>query len=78
VETETLQGNVLVALSDYPPVRDALLSGCHSTQALPVSASALLASGLLAEIPSGTKTYMSTWGEDRSVGTMTISEGKLN
>jgi hypothetical protein len=30
LHTETLQGNVLVALSDFPPVRQALLSSCRS------------------------------------------------
>ena len=77
VETATLQGNVLVALSNDPPVRQALLSGCQSTQGFPAPTSALLSSGLLVEIPSGTKMHMPSWGEDRQVGTMTISEGKL-
>ena len=77
LQTETLQGNVLVALSNDPRVRQALLSGCRSTQALPASTSPFVASGLLAEIPSGTKMVMPSWGDDRAVGTMTISEGRL-
>jgi hypothetical protein len=48
LQTDTLQGNVLVALSDDPPVRQALLSGCRSTPATPPSVSALLMSGQLA------------------------------
>jgi hypothetical protein len=77
-KTETLQGDVLVALSGDPRVKEALLSGCGSTKALPPSASTLLASGLLAQVPSGTKMKMPSWDGNRYVGTMTISEGKLN
>ena len=77
LERETLEGNVLVALSDNPSVRQALISGCQSTGSLPVSVSTLLASGLLAEVPSGTKMNMTSMGGDSEVGTTTVSEGRL-
>jgi hypothetical protein len=79
IETETqLQGSALVARSDDPAVRQALLSNCPSTQATPpASAAAFFAAGLLAEIPSGTKMNMPSWGDDPAVGTMTIAEGRL-
>jgi hypothetical protein len=77
IQTETLQGDVLVALSSDPTARRALLSGCHSMQALPAETLELLASGALATIPSGTQMHMPSWREDREVGAMTISEGKL-
>src|ERR1035438_629827 len=47
------RGDVLVALRDAPPVRRALLSGCHSIDVLPAPASTLLASGLLAYVQIG-------------------------
>jgi hypothetical protein len=65
VQTATLQGDVLVALNNDRSVRQALLLGCHSTQGLPPYTSVLLSSGLLAEIPSGTKMHMPSLGEDR-------------
>lgn len=77
LETETPEGNLLVALDSDPPVRQALLSGCHSKGGLSPSVLAVLASGRLAEIPSGTKMQMPAWGDDPSVGTMTIAEGQL-
>jgi hypothetical protein len=77
LETETLKGDVFVALNNNPPVRRALLSACHSKGPLPPSVSALLASGLLAEIPSGTKMHLPEWGDDSSVGTMTIAKVRL-
>ena len=77
LETETLTGDVLIALSDDPPVRQALLSGCRSAGSPPGSVSDLLAAGRLAEIPSGTKMHMESWGSDRAIGTMTVAEGHL-
>jgi hypothetical protein len=71
LEAETLQGNVLVALSNGPAVRHELLSYCRSRQEL------FLASTALAEIPSGTKMQMPDWGQDDEVTTVQISEGRL-
>jgi len=78
IETETLQGNVLVALSDGPAVMQGLLSGCRPTGSLPASVTNLLASGRLAEVPSGTRMNMSSWGGSApGTGTMTVAEGRL-
>jgi len=76
LESDTRGGDLLVALSDDPPVSQALLSGCHSKGALPSSVSAMLASGQLTEIPSGTKMQLEHWSND-AVETMTIAEGML-
>jgi hypothetical protein len=75
-DTQLYGTNVLVALSDDPAVKQALLAGCHSMQALPASSSPFLASGLLVEVPSGTKMHMPSWSQ-HEVGTMTIAEGRL-
>jgi len=70
LRTSTGHGNLLVALSDDPAIRKALLSGCRSTEALSALTSTFLSSGLLAEIPSGTKMHMLSWDGD-PIGTMT-------
>jgi hypothetical protein len=71
LETETLQGNVLVALSNGPAVRQELLSNCRPRQEL------FLASTALTEIPSGTKMQMPDWGQDDEVTAVQIYEGRL-
>jgi len=75
--TEASQFNVLVALTNAGPVREALISSCHLTQSLPASTTAMLSSGLLAEVPSGTKMHMPSRNIDGGLETVTISEGKL-
>lgn len=78
LETRELQGNLLVALSDDAAVKKALLSECNSTKARSPKVSALIQSGRLAEVPSGTRMHMPDWGgKDPDVGTMTIAEGPL-
>ena len=77
LETETLQGNVLVALSDDLRARQALLEGCRCKRPFPATVSTLLVAGRLAEVPSGTKMHMTSWGDDPAVGTMTVAEGRL-
>jgi len=77
IHSKTHQGNVLVALSSDPSVRRALLSGCDSTQGYPAAVSALLSSGSLAEVPSGTKMHVPDTLSSGEIETMTISEGKL-
>jgi hypothetical protein len=75
VRAEPPQGNVLVALSYDQPVRQALLSSCSSTEERPAATFALMSSGLLAEIPSGTKMHILYFGGN--IATMIIAEGKL-
>ena len=77
LETETLQGNVLVALSNDPPTRQALLVGCRCKRPYPATVLTLLAAERLAEVPSGTKMHMTSGGDDPAVGTMTVAEGRL-
>lgn len=78
LETRDLQGNLLVALSDDAGVKKALLSECNSTKARSPKVSALIQSGRLAEVPSGTRMHLTSWGEDPTgIGTMTIAEGPL-
>ena len=71
------RGDVLVALRDAPPVRRALLSGCHSIDVLPAPASTLLASGLLAYVQSGTKIHVGPGDYDDDFTYLTIAEGRL-
>ena len=71
LQTETQKGNLMVAVGDDPTVSAALL-GCSSAFTT-ATLSADSASGLLAEIPSGTKMHMhmKSWGH--GVGDVTIT-----
>jgi hypothetical protein len=75
LRTATRQSHVVVALRNDVAVRQALLSSCHADPALPKTN--VLASGLLDEVPDGTRMNMRLWGDDPEVGTMTVSEGPL-
>ncbi len=77
LETETLEGNLFVALNSDPIVLHTLLSACHSKVAYQPSVSRLEASGLLAEVPSGTKMHMTSFVDYGGIYTMTIAEGRL-
>jgi hypothetical protein len=72
-----LESNVLVALSDESTVREALLSGCHSVRSLPILSLKEIASGRLAEVPSGVRMHIESWGKDPYVETMTIAAGRF-
>jgi len=77
LQSEKLEGNVLVALSDEPEVKQALISGCHSAQVYMSVVKSLIASGKLAEARSGTRMHMPTGNQDPDVVIVTIAEGML-
>ena len=77
LQSEKLEGKVLVALSDEPEVKQTLISGCHSGQVHASVVKFFIASGKLAEARSGTRMHMPTQGQDPDVGIVTIAEGML-
>jgi|ERR1700744_6173826 hypothetical protein len=76
IVSNTARATVLIALTDDPPVTQALMEGCNSS-ALPPDAKKFLTSGRLVEIPSGTNVQIPQWSTDGVSGPMTISDGRL-
>jgi hypothetical protein len=73
------RSNVLIALSNDTAVREALLSGCHLVGSLPAPSLKQITSGQLAEVPSGVRMHMDSWGgNDPDIGAMTIAEGRFS